>query len=201
MLPTALANALPETVAAWNAMEAAAAARGVTFALNDFGGVRTQADTTLIEQYRQTDYNAALAKGTIRPDTTLNQFRAIAPWGHSYHDYGAAFDISPQSRPAGMSYDAAVQLLGSLAPACGLKWPLPSTDPAHFELNVTLAAASAMWSNWVASGEQSDTLTTTQQIEVAVQDPTFWGLVAAMTYTAFVVYRSLVPKWSRYVAE
>lgn len=201
MLPTALANALPETVASWNALEAAALSRGVTFRLNDFGGVRTQADTTLIEQYRQTDYNRALANGSIAADTTLNQFRPIAPWGHSFHNYGAAFDISPESRPADMSYDAAVKLLGSLAPSCGLKWPLPASDPAHFELNISLAAAAAKWSNWVASGEQSDTLTPTQQVEVAVQDPMFWALLASVTYTAFVVYRALVPKWRRYAAQ
>ena len=93
-LPSALQGALPETVAAWNALESAAMAQGIAFTLNDFGGVRTPADTALILQYRETDYAAALAADTIPADTTISQFRPIAPYGQSYHDYGAAFDVT-----------------------------------------------------------------------------------------------------------
>ncbi len=198
MIPNALASALPETLAAWDALTALAAAQGITFALNDFGGVRTPADTTLIEQYRQTDFNAAVASGAIPADTTLNHFRPIAPWGHSFHDYGAAFDIDPVSYPG--TYDQAVQTLGSLAPQAGLRWGgnFSNPDLPHFELAITLADASARWSNWVASSQQSDALTTTQQIEVTAQDPMFWGLVGAITYTAFVVWRALRPRMERY---
>lgn len=200
MIPNALQSALPETLAAWDALTALAAAQGITFALNDFGGVRTQADTTLIEQYRQTDFNAAVSSGQIPADTTLQQFRPIAPYGKSYHDYGAAFDIAPVAYPASLGYDGAVNALGALAPQAGLRWGghFTNADPAHFELAITLAAASAKWSNWVASGEQSDALTTTQELQVAAQDPMMWGLVAAITYTAFVVWRALRPRLVRY---
>lgn len=202
-VPNALAGALPETIAAWNALTDAAAAQGITFTLNDFGGVRTQADTTLIEGYRQTDFQHAVATGQIPADTTLQQFRPIAPWGRSYHDYGAAFDISPVAYPASMGYTGAVKALGALAPSCGLRWggTWSTPDPAHFELPITLTEAAAKWSNWQASGGASDALTTVQQVEVTAAQPMFWALLAAVSYTAFVVYRAIRPKVARYVTE
>jgi uncharacterized protein YaaQ len=128
---------LPQTLAAYDAIRAALAGHGYTVSLADFGGFRTQADTTLILEYRQEDYNAAVAAGKISPDTTLQQFRAIAPYGSSYHDYGAAFDLSGPS--------AALKLAGQLAPSYGLRWPLPTRDPAHFELDMTLEDARALF--------------------------------------------------------
>lgn len=194
-LPVSLMNALPELQQAWTALEAQAAAIGGSFTLNEFGGLRTEADTTLIEQYRETDYQAAVASGAIRPDTTLQQFRPIAPWGRSYHDFGAAFDVT--------AHGITQAQLGALAPACGLRWggTWSNPDPSHFELDMTLAEASAKWQNWVASGEQSDTLTTTQQVEVVAQDPKFWTEVAALAYAGFVVYRAVFPKWRKWSHE
>ena len=192
--PASIQGALPELLTAWDALTAAAAAQGITFRIADFGGLRTQADTTLIETYRQNDYNAAVASGAIAPDTTLQQFRPIAPWGHSFHNYGAAFDIDPVSDPG--SYDQAVQTLGSLAPSCGLKWGgnFSNPDLPHFELDVSLAAAEQMWANWQASGGTNDSLTTVQQIAVTAQDPYTWALVATVAYSAYVVWRAVHPK-------
>lgn len=176
MIPPALAGALPETQAAWEAMENALAAYGVTMFMPEYGGVRSEADTTLILQYRQDDYNAALAKGQIAPDTTLQRFRPIAPWGKSYHDYGAAFDAEPMAWIAPMTKDKAYQLMGSLAPSLGLRWGgnFSNPDPNHFELDTTLAEAEAKWQNWQESGGTDDTLDAVQQVTVAAQNPLLW---------------------------
>lgn len=196
-LPSALQGALPETVAAWNALESAAMAQGIIFTLNDFGGVRTPADTALILQYRETDYAAALAADTIPADTTISQFRPIAPYGQSYHDYGAAFDVTaqgPMADPQGA--------LGALAPSCGLRWGGTFTNPdePHFELALSLPAVRAMWANWQSSGGQSDALTTVQQIGVVAQDPYIWVLAATVAYTGYVIWRALYPERPRHAS-
>lgn len=145
---------LPETVAAYNALDQFARSQGIGIALADFGGLRTQADTTKILQYRQDDFDAALASGSIRPDTTLNQFRPIAPFGSSYHNYGAAFDIVIQSRPSSMSAGQALGVLASYAPSIGLRWggTFRNPDPPHFELAITLADAQARYKSYVTAG-------------------------------------------------
>ncbi len=194
-VPAALTGCLPELGAAWDALTQAAAAAGGTFTLNDYGGVRTQADTTQILGYRQTDYEAAVASGAIPPDTTLQQFRPIAPWGHSYHDFGAAFDVTAH----GITQAA----LGALAPSCGLRWggTWSTPDPAHFELDISLAEARAKWDTWVASGGRSDALSLTQEAGVAAQDPVFWTEVLALAYAGYVIYRAVFPKWRRWTHE
>lgn len=194
-IPSALQGALPETITAWGALEAAALAQGIVFTLNDFGGIRSEADTTLILSYRQADYAAALAADTIPVDTTINQFRPIAPYGSSYHDYGAAFDVTatgPMADPQ--------SALGALAPSCGLVWggTFGNPDLPHFQLNFSLAAVKAMWANWQASGEQSDTLTTLQQIGVVAQDPYLWVLAATVAYTGYVIWKTMYPTRKSY---
>src|SRR5690349_7430810 len=52
----ALARALPQLVAAEQRLRALAEREGITYNVADFGGLRTQADTTLILQYRDADY-------------------------------------------------------------------------------------------------------------------------------------------------
>lgn len=138
-----LAGSLPQLSLAYQLLEQLAAKVGVSFQINDFGGFRTPAITALILQYRQQDYAAAIAAGEISPGETVDTFRPIAPYGQSWHDYGAAFDVSPIAWPASESYDWAVAQLGALAPAAGLVWPLPSTDPAHFQLPISLDEAAA----------------------------------------------------------
>lgn len=140
---TTLAGVLPELQTAYRSLETFGAAHGITFAVADFGGVRTQADTTRILAYRNDDFAAAVRAGTIPADTSLQRFRPIAAYGSSYHNYGAAFDIRITSRPTNMSEYAALKQLGSFAPTAGLRWGgnFSNPDTPHFELAISLDEA------------------------------------------------------------
>lgn len=157
---TTLAGTLPETQVAFNALDQYARTIGVSIAIADFGGVRTQSDTTKILQYRQDDFNAARSAGTIRPDTTLQQFRPIAQFGKSYHNYGAAFDVQIIARPSNLSADQAMQMLGRYAPNIGLRWggTFSNPDTPHFELAIPIADAQARYRAFAASGGASSPL-------------------------------------------
>ncbi len=140
---TTLTGVLPETANAWNRLSTYANAHGITIAVADFGGIRTQADTTRILQYRDADYKAAVDSGAIASSMSLQRFRPIAAFGSSYHNYGAAFDVRVVSRPAGMTEQAALKQLGSFAPTLGMRWGGTFTNPdtPHFELAISLDEA------------------------------------------------------------
>jgi D-alanyl-D-alanine carboxypeptidase-like protein len=145
---TSLSGALPQIQNAFNALQQYGASQGISIGVADFGGIRTQADTTRIIGYRQDDFNAAVRAGTIPADTALNAFRPIAPFGRSYHNYGAAFDVAILARPAGMSEFQALATLGAYAPSIGLRWggTFPTNkDFPHFELAVPLSQAQSMY--------------------------------------------------------
>lgn len=151
---TTLAGVLPETVAGFNALASYASTLGMSIDIANYGGLRTLSDTNTILDYRQNDYNAALSAGQIRPDTTLQEFRPIAPFGSSYHNYGAAFDVVVSARPSSMSYAQALATLGARAPSLGLRWGgmFNNPDPPHFELAISLAEARAKYQAFVAAG-------------------------------------------------
>lgn len=164
-MPPTLAGALTETQAAYNQLEDLAANHGIAFRIANFGAVRTLADTNQILGYRQADFNAAVRAGTISPDTSLNKFRPIAPFGTSFHNYGAAFDLLILQTPQGTApdpngdtpapgADAALRLLGSLAPSLGLRWGgrFSNPDPRHFELAITLDQAKQAYASEVGGG-------------------------------------------------
>jgi hypothetical protein len=77
----------------------------------------------------------------------LNVFRPIAPFGQSYHNYGAAFDVAILSRPAGMSETTALATLGAYAPQVGLRWggTFRNADYPHFELAIPISQAQAAY--------------------------------------------------------
>jgi hypothetical protein len=156
---TSLAGVLPETAQAYNALDAFARSNGITIGVADFGGVRTQSDTTKILGYRQDDYAAALRAGQISADTTLQAFRPIAPFGSSYHNYGAAFDVHIIARPSGLTEYNALQRLGAYAPSIGLRWggTFPNPDTPHFELAIPLADAKQRYTSYASSGGASST--------------------------------------------
>src|SRR5205814_8666856 len=88
-----LAHALPELRTAEQKLKAWAAARGIVYVFADLGGVRTAADTADAMRYRDAEYQMYLR--TLKPGHTpiaKETWRPIAPFGHSYHNYGAAFD-------------------------------------------------------------------------------------------------------------
>lgn len=144
---TTLAGALPELRAAYDALDQYARSIGISIALADYGGVRTEADTTQILQFRDADYAVALRAGVIRPDTTLRQFRPINAFGTSWHNYGAAFDVRIIARPSSMTDGQALAKLGAAAGRFGLRWggTFTTPDTPHFELAIPLADAKARY--------------------------------------------------------
>src|SRR5689334_9463679 len=119
-----LTKELPEFTAAMARLIAAGVAEGIHVTTADFGGIRTEADTTRILEYRRNDYAVALAAAkkagkTLPPITT---WRPIAPFGRSHHNWGAARDVRVVARPAGWTDARALARLGELAPRFGLRW-------------------------------------------------------------------------------
>lgn len=148
---TALVGVQPALIEAERKLAALAAARGWAYTVNaeEGGGfVRTQADTARYMGYRAAEYAqyvAALKKS--KPGAvplSIYAWRPIAAFGSSYHNYGAAFDITPVR--------GTFAQIGSLAPAAGLRWGgsasfvnVGRTDPPHFELPISLLEAKARW--------------------------------------------------------
>lgn len=155
---------LPQTLAALNAMTVWLSNQGVSVTLADFGGFRTEADTTLILDYRQNDYAADVAAGRIPATLSIDRYRPIAPYGDSYHDYGAAFDLIPTpnaGQPAGMTYSKILNLAGNHAGALGLTWggTFSNPDPRHFQLQGSLddmRAKYVTYQDQLASGQLPD---------------------------------------------
>jgi hypothetical protein len=152
-LDTAVARLLPETQRAESALRKAAATLGITYTVAKFGGLRTEADTTRIMGFRDTDYAKYVAdlKRTAPTKTPLPKarWRPIAPFGSSYHNYGAALDLTILTRPQNMTAAGALAALGALAPQFGLRWggtfSLARRDPPHFELAIPLPEAKRLW--------------------------------------------------------
>lgn len=141
------AYVLSRTSLAFQQLQEQLASQGIEIGIADFGGFRTPADTTRILDYRQTEYDQAIAVGSIPSSMTIDQFRPIAPYGHSFHDYGAAFDIRLKSIPDGMTTDQAFTFAGALAPSLGLRWggTFHNGDARHFELDVSLSEARSLF--------------------------------------------------------
>lgn len=142
----AFSNVLPELADAEVLLRKNAAAHGITYAIADFGALRTQADTTKILGYRDADY-AVYLRGLAPGATPVakESWRPIAPFGTSYHNYGAAFDIVITAFPSNISTAArALDVLKLAAPTVGLRSNVPN-DPGHFELPITLSDAKARW--------------------------------------------------------
>lgn len=143
-MPT-LTNTLPELQQAEARLRAAAAARGITYVIADYGALRSQADTARIMQYRAQDYAAAVRANPDTARTPITRWRPIAAFGSSMHNYGAAFDILVTGHPTGVNGYA---VLGALAPSLGLRWGgafISRVDPPHFELPISLLAARVKW--------------------------------------------------------
>jgi hypothetical protein len=151
---TTLAGVLPALQTAYDGLTSYLRALGITATLADYGGFRTQADTTEIIGYRQADYNADLKAGRIPATMTLQQYRPIAPYNKSFHDFGAAFDLKITKAPGGMSAAQALELAGEGAAAYGLRWGGTFTNPdaPHFELDESLAEAAQDYADYKASG-------------------------------------------------
>lgn len=147
-----LAGELPELTAAIEELRKLGRADGIEFDTANFGGVRSEADTVKILKYRDDDYAVYVRNlATSHPDrvpVAKEMWRPIAPFGSSFHNWGAARDVKIIQRPASFSEAEALRRLGSYATECGLTWGgtfKRKVDPPHFQLNCTLAEAQAKW--------------------------------------------------------
>lgn len=174
-----IAGALPQLIAGYNQLQSRANAMGITFDIADFGGIRSQTDTVLIMAYRAADYAAAVLKDPSVSDIPINEWRPIAPFGQSWHNYGAAFDVKITSAPAGMSFSSALQQLKALAPACGLRSTVPN-DPPHFELPISLDEARAQWES--QGNSTGISVITTPNIAAASTVAVIVAAILALTY-------------------
>lgn len=139
----------PELVLGEAKLSQLAAARGLAYTVNreELGGfVRTPADTAAYMAYRNAEWAIYAAQQRARGKAIVpkEQWRPIAAFGNSYHNYGAAFDVT-------MARGTLAEL-GALAPAAGLRWggdagfqAAKRTDPPHFQLPITLLEAKARW--------------------------------------------------------
>lgn len=137
----------PQLTAAIEKLRAKAALEGIEFDTADFGGVRTEADTVRIMKYRDDDYavyvrNLQRDKPGKTP-TPKHIWRKIAPFGKSYHNYGAARDLRVTKHPPSFTASKALDRLRVLAASCGLQ--TITNDPPHVQLPITLAQARARW--------------------------------------------------------
>lgn len=185
---------LPELSAGFNALTSAALADSsrVAFKLADYGGFRTQSDTTEILAYRTQDYQvyAAAEQSAGRTPLPMSTWRPIQPYGSSMHDFGAAFDVEPISiggidihqtptragiwrtdpRRAQALLDQATNALDNLASSAGLRSGVSFNDPLHFELPVSLVSAQAMWGNYQDTGSSTGTGDVTSGGDIAGGD-------------------------------
>lgn len=149
---TALAKTLPQLRAAELKLRAYAAKEGITYEIAAFGGFRTAADTAKILKYRDDDYAVYVsnmtAQGKAASIIPKEKWRRIAPYGRSFHDRGAAFDVQVTKTPVTMTFKQALVHLGALAPLCGLRWGGSFDDPVHFELAISLTDAQRLWEEY-----------------------------------------------------
>jgi hypothetical protein len=145
----ALRNALPELIAAEQRLRKNATNHGITYVIAEFGGIRSQADTTQAMKYREADYAVYRANARAKNQTVLdiNTFRPIAPFGNSWHNYGAAFDVFVTVVPEGRTQQWGLDILKLAAPSAGLRSNVPN-DPPHFELPVSLSTAKDKWAKF-----------------------------------------------------
>jgi ABC-type glycerol-3-phosphate transport system permease component len=145
---TSLEGARPELLIALATLRAVVTQEHpqLIFEIADFGGLRSEADTAKILGYRETDWAAAVrADPSLAQRVSKEDWRPIAPYGSSMHNYGAAFDVRVTATPPGMSNLAALNILKDYADVVGLVDGRDFGDPPHFELPGGIAAARAAW--------------------------------------------------------
>lgn len=139
----ALAGALPDLIAAELLLRKNASQHGITYVIAEFGGIRTASDTAQAMAYRDADYAVYLKNGGDA-SVDVNTWRPIAPYGDSYHNYGAAFDVFVTGVPDGRDQAWGLTMLKNAAMAVGLSSDV-ANDPPHFELPISLSDAQDAW--------------------------------------------------------
>lgn len=181
-------EALPELADLWLELEHETAAEGIGIAIADFGGFRTAADTALILEYKQDDYDAYADRERRAGRTPVpitgpwedGSSRPIAEFGKSYHDYGAARDFKIVSKPASMTTQAAELRTAAIAESIGLRSGSSWGDRWHVQLPITLEQAREMWDDYAGSSSSSSGAASMTAVWVAVAFGV--GVVAAIRY-------------------
>ena len=140
----------PELTVALERLATLAAPDGIEFTTADFGGVRTEADTIKILKYREDEYalyvKALAKKDPAKVPMPINEWRKIAPFGKSMHNWGAARDLKPTKWPVGKTFQWAHDRLDTLCETdpqlkAALKLGDYFNDEPHVELRITLEEA------------------------------------------------------------
>jgi hypothetical protein len=160
-------DALPELADRWAALEQLAGDEGIELGVADYGGYRTAADTAEIVAFKNADYAAytaaARAAGRVPVPITgpwdNGNARPIAPYGRSYHNYGAARDFVIVSFPPWLSVDEAVARVQELGERAGFRSGRTFGDDDHLELPLTLEQAAAAWAEYSSSSSSSAGMT------------------------------------------
>lgn len=118
-----LSGVLPELRMKHDELRRRAEAEGIEFVVPAYGGLRTEADQAQLVAWR----DQAVAKGL--------PWYPVAPFGSSFHERGAAFDVKVTK--------GSLDRLGVLGESLGLRWGgrWTKADPFHFELPTTLQKA------------------------------------------------------------
>jgi len=152
-------DALPELEERWVLLEQLTSDDGIELGIADYGGLRTAADTAEIISFKNADYAAyaaaARAAGRVPVPITgpwdNGNARPIAPYGRSYHNYGAGRDFTIVSHPAWLSLGDAVAHVQELAESIGLRSGRAFDDDYHLELPISLEQAAADWAEYSSS--------------------------------------------------
>lgn len=129
-----LSACLPELREREALLDARCQMEGIVYRIADFGGMRNVEQTARILRYREADYRAAIAADPRVARIPITVWRAIAPYGQSRHNFGAAFDVEPLAWPLGMTYGGALERIALLAPLVNLRNGASFRDIRHQEL-------------------------------------------------------------------
>lgn len=200
-----ITDTLPETQAAFSELERLAAVKGIRFALAEYGAFRTAADTVDILGYRRDDYAVYVRRLNLStPGATpvpIERWRRIAPFGASYHDFGAAFDIGITVKPATMTAAQALDVVGALAPQAGLRWGASFGDRPHFELAIALSTAAQFHKDYAAgTGHYAGQVPAAAVAEVAAAEQEISGVVDAVAEQANKLTGGLPPLATAFIA-
>jgi hypothetical protein len=132
-------TALPELKTKEAAFRDAMDKVGMAYSLPDYAGVRTEAQQAQLVAWR----DAAVAQG--------EPWYPVAPPGSTYHEYGAAFDITitTPANPQDSDYAMAAEVGTGVGLNAGYFFDSP--DPFHFELDYSIAQVQQMWTAHTAT--------------------------------------------------
>lgn len=128
-------TSLPELRDKESAFRVAMDGVGMAYNLPEYAGVRTPAQQAQLVQWR----DEAVAQG--------QRWYPVAAPGNTYHEYGAAFDITitTPANPGDAEYVLAAEVGTGVGLTAGYFFKRP--DPFHFELPYPLTQVQQLWAD------------------------------------------------------